>query len=241
LGNGKYCHIDSLEYSAAEREQIIEQAVCLLPEDGTPVSASLLLDQLTASIPDIHFPEGKQGHDLLWALLRLDERVECGRGNLLALKSGEKARDLLEGMIVDSLEKIVVAFPRDVLREVVNYYGYRGAESTISAALTRCVDKGIVRRLPQSLYCLPSINDAALMNALVLHDHTIRRTLEDPGLADYLLEDMNLIVRYLYQQELFNEALRVLDILFTRTDLPEEQRRSLKRLWMVIRQKQERA
>jgi len=239
LGNGKYCHIDSLGYSAAEREQIMEQAVCLLPGDGTPVSASLLLDQLTASIPGIHLPEEKQGCDLLWALLRLDERVECGRKHLLALKSGEKARDLLEGMIVESLEKIVVAFPRDVLREVVNYYGYRGAESTISAALIRYGDKGIVRRLPQSLYCLPSIDDTALMDALKLHDHTIRRTLEDPALADYLLEDLSLIARYLYRQESFNEALRVLDILFTRADLPEEQRRSLKRLWMAIRQKQE--
>jgi hypothetical protein len=77
------------------------------------------------------------------------------------------------------------------------------------------------------------------MDALKLHDHTIRRTLEDPALADYLLEDLSLIARYLYRQESFNEALRVLDILFTRADLPEEQRRSLKRLWMVIRQKQE--
>src|SRR6267143_329806 len=133
--------------------------------------------------------------------VRLDEKVECGRGHLLALKSGEKARDLLEGMIVDILENIVVAFPRDVRREVANHYGYRGGESTISAALTRYVEKGIVRRLPQSLYCLPSVADVTLMHALKLHDHTIQRTLEDPSLTDYPLDDLSLLARYFYQQE----------------------------------------
>ncbi len=241
LGNGKYCHIDSLGYSAAERTQIVEQAVCLLPEDGTPVFASLLLDQLAESISGVHLPEGEQGRDVLWALLRLDEKVECGRGHLLALKSGEKARDLLEGMIVDILENIVVAFPRDVRREVANHYGYRGGESTISAALTRYVEKGIVRRLPQSLYCLPSVADVTLMHALKLHDHTIQRTLEDPSLTDYPLDDLSLLARYFYQQELFDEALRVLDILFTRAGLREEQRRRFIQLRTVIRQNQEEA
>jgi hypothetical protein len=240
LGNGKYCHIDSLGYSATEREQIIEQAVCLLPVDGTPVFASSLLERLTVSIPGLHLPEGEQGRDALWALLRLDERVECGRGYLLALKSGEKARNLLEGMIVDILENIVVAFPRDVHREVANHYGYRGVESTISAALTRCVEKGIVRRLPQSLYCLQSVADATLMHALKLHNHTIRRTLEDPALPDYLLDNLSLLVQYFYRQELFDEALRILDILFTRADLREEQRRRFIQLRTVVRQNQRR-
>ena len=64
-----------------------------------------------------------------------------------------------------------------------------------------------------------------LMHALKLHDHTIRKTLEDPSLADYPLDDLSLLARYFDRQDLFNEALRVLDILFTRADLPEEQRR----------------
>ena len=79
------------------------------------------------------------------------------------------------------------------------------------------------------------------MNALKPHDHTIRKTLEDFGLADYPLDDLSLLARYFYRQELFNEALRVLDILFTRTDLREEQRRRFIQLRTVIRQNQEEA
>ena len=142
-------------------------------------------------------------------------------------------------MITDVLKDLVVAFPRDVRRELANRYGYIRVDQTAYASLTHCVAKGLVRRLPQSLYCLPSIDDAALMDALTLHDHTIRRALEDPNLADYPLEDLSLLARYLYQQEIFNETLHILDILFTRADLREEQRRSFGRLWTVIRQKQE--
>ena len=79
------------------------------------------------------------------------------------------------------------------------------------------------------------------MNALKLHDHTIRKTLEDFSLADYPLDDLSLLARYFYRQELFNEALRILDILFTRTDLREEQRRRFIQLRTVIRQNQEEA
>jgi len=79
------------------------------------------------------------------------------------------------------------------------------------------------------------------MHALKLHDYTIRKTLDDSGLADYPLDDLSLLARYFDQQNLFSAALRVLDILLTRADLPEEQRRSFRRLWTVIRQKREEA
>jgi hypothetical protein len=134
---------------------------------------------------------------------------------------------------------MVVAFPRDVRREMANRYGYFRSDRTLYASLVNCVEKGLVRRLPQALYCLSSIDDAMLMHALKFHDHIIRKTLEDPSLADYPLDDLSLLARYFDRQDLFNEALHVLDILFIRADLPEEQRRSFKRLWTVIRQKQE--
>jgi hypothetical protein len=95
-----------------------------------------------------------QSHHLLWALLRKDERIECGRSHLLALRSGEKAWSLTESMIVDVLKDMVVAFPRDIRRELANQYGYLRPDSTMYALLTRCVEKDIVRHLPQSLYCL---------------------------------------------------------------------------------------
>jgi hypothetical protein len=125
-----------------------------------------------------------------------------------------------------------------VRRELANRYGCIRVDQTVYAYLVNCIEKGLVRRLPQSLYCLPSIDDAALMNALKFHDHTIQKTLEDPGLADYPLDDLSLLARYFDRQDLFNETLRVLDILFARSDLPEEQRRNFKRLWTVVRQKQ---
>src|SRR5262249_43755570 len=160
-----------------------------------------------------------------------------GRGYFLALKSGEKARNLLESMIVDVLEDLRVAFPRDVHREMVNRYGYRGGEGTIASTLARYIEKDIIRRLPGSLYCLPSIDVASLMRALRSHDRTIRRALEEPELATCPLDDLELLVQYSYQQGHLDEARRVLNILFSRNDLPEEQRRSYRRLWTVIREK----
>jgi hypothetical protein len=194
-----------------------------------------------AAVPEIRIPHGEQGLDILWSIIRKDERVESGRGHFLALSSGEKSGSLLDGMILDVLKDMVVAFPRDVRREMANRYGYFRSDRTLYASLVNCVEKGLVRRLPQALYCLPSIDDVALMNALKHHDHTIRKTLEDFGLADYPLDDLSLLARYFYRQELFNEALRVLDILFTRTDLREEQRRRFIQLRTVIRQNQEEA
>ena len=64
------------------------------------------------------------GRDILWSIIRKDERVECGRGHFLALSSGEKSGSLLDGMILDILKDMVVAFPRDVRREMANRYGY---------------------------------------------------------------------------------------------------------------------
>jgi hypothetical protein len=55
----------------------------------------------------------------------------------------------------------------------------------------------------------------------------------------YPLETLELFAQYFYRREDFHEALRTLDILLTRGNLSEEQRRSFKRLWTVIRQKQE--
>jgi hypothetical protein len=165
--------------------------------------------------------------------------VECGTGYLIALKSGDKAGGLLENTIVNILEDAIVAFPRDMRRELVNRYGYRGGDAAVSAALIRCVEKGVVRRLPGSLYCLASIDDAILMNALPLHDHTIRGVLEDLDLTGYSWGNLGLLAQYFYQQEHLGEAGRVLDILLMRSDLPDDQRRRFSRLWMVIRQKQE--
>ena len=169
------------------------------------VFASSLLELLTVSIPGLHLPEGEQGRDALWALLRLDERVECGRGYFLALKSGEKSVSLIEGMTTDIIKDMVVAFPRDVRRELANRYGCIRVDQTVYAVLMNCVEKGLVRRLPQALYCLPSTDNTVLMHALKLHDHTIRKTLEDPGLADYPLDDLSLLARYFDRQDLFSE------------------------------------
>ena len=66
-------------------------------------------------------------------------------------------------------------------------------------------------------------------------------TKRSTSLTDYPLDDLSLLARYFYQQELFDEALRVLDILFTRAGLREEQRRRFIQLRMVIRQNQEEA
>src|SRR5687768_4420133 len=41
--------------------------------------------------------------------------------------------------------------------------------------------------------------------ALKYHDHTIRKSLEDPGLTDYPLDDLSLLARYFDRQDLFNE------------------------------------
>src|SRR5262249_26244962 len=152
--------------------------------------------------PGMHLPEGEQGCDILWALLRSDDRVECGSGYLLALKSGEKARDLLESMIVDILRNLAVAFPRDIYRDLVNICRYRSAEATVHAALIRYIEKGVVRRLPGSLYCLPFIDDTLLINALQRYDPIIRRTIEDPNIVEYPLDNLDLLARYFYQQGL---------------------------------------
>ena len=241
IGNGRFCHITSLGCSLLERENIVEQAVRLLPEDGTPVTLDSLLDQLIIKVPEIRLLGGDKGRDVLWSIIRKDERVECGRGYFLALKSGEKSGNLLDSMIIDVLKDMVVAFPRDVRREMANRYGYIRADNTAYASLTHCVEKGLVRRLPQSLYCLPSVSDSLLMNALRFHDGIIRKILEESNLSDYPIDDLSLLGRYFYQQAYFDGSQRVIETLLSRADLSEEQRSSSKRLWMIIRQKQEEA
>ena len=239
LGDGRFYHADSVGLNKAQRQALVEKIMQLLPEGGAPVSTIMLLRQLRqtdllsglGSMPD--------APAFLWGLLRLDERIQCGTGYLVARNSGENNQSLMEEMIVHTVKNLGVAFPRDIRREMINMHGYRGADATLSMCIYRCWVRGTLRRLPGSLYCPAAMDDETLLEALERQDNKLRRLLDFSDLPDFASEDLWLLTRYFYGQNRFSQAGKLLEMVLERGDCSEELRRSVLRLRSVIWSKME--
>jgi hypothetical protein len=229
----RYAHLESLGLSEEQRERLVEMAAPLLPEDGTPISCTAILNSLRLSLSDLGLAGREDAAGIIRGLLRLRANVQCGAGYLVARRIEGREQTLLKELILQVIREAVVVYPRDILREMANRYGEQQSHSTITAYLNEAIRTGQVRRLPASLYFLSDVDEMALLNALAAHDQAIRNMIEATDFTELSTDDLWLFARYCYQQNDNMGADRLLSVLQMRGDLTDEQRRSCNRLRSV--------
>jgi hypothetical protein len=231
---GRYVHLDRLGLNEAQRKVLLEKACALLPEDGTPLSCLTILQQLRPILPELGLANRDDAADILRGLLRLEDRIQVGAGRLVARRIEAKEQSLLEGAIIQIIREAVLAYPRDVRRELTNTYGERQRDSNLSSYMLAALRRGLLRRLPGSLYFAADEDEARVIEELASYESVLRRSLTDTELEEVRSADLLLLARYFYRQDDLAAARRLLAAAQERVDLTDDQRRSCQRLMMVI-------
>lgn len=229
----QYAHLESLGLSEEQRGRLVEMAVPLLPEDGTPISCTAILNSLRPYLPDLGLAGRDDAAGIIRGLLRLRANVQWGTGYLVARRIEGRGQTLLKELILQIIRDAVVVYPRDILRELANKYGEQQSHSTITAYLNEAIKSGRVRRLPASLCFLSDVDEMALLKALETQDQAMRNMIEATDSTELSTDDLWLFARYCYQQNDNVAADRLLSVLQMRGDLTDERRRSCNRLRSV--------
>lgn len=234
LGDGRFCHVDAVDLTPFERNALSDMVVELLPVDGTPMSCAALLKQIRLSLPQLSLIGEEYEQMILWSLLRLDERVQCGSSLLVARCSGKMTESLLLDAVVQVIKNLVVAYPRDVRREMANTFNYRQSDSNISSLIRVGVEQGLLRRLPSSLYCSIDVDEERLFGALEAIGYDLDAVSANAEVYELPLENVWLLSKYLYKAGRVTAADDLLGRLLARTPLTDELRRAATRLRTVI-------
>ncbi|MFW5968296.1 MAG: helix-hairpin-helix domain-containing protein [Persicimonas sp.] len=174
LGNNRFVHIDFVGLRENRRERLVDAVYDALPEDGTPMSCGDLLDQLE------EMPEARSlalrdfGSGLLWGLLREDDRVMCGPGELVARDIDSDRQHVLRTAIGQIVADYGAAYPREVRSELRDQYGYSGSDSAVFGSLTRSAEEGRLLRLPDSLYVCEG-SDEEILSAMSNRDREVAK------------------------------------------------------------------
>lgn len=154
LGRGRFEHIDRIGLEGPTRRRLVDTAVAMLPEDGSPTSCKALLRALSPTSPPLQASGPERALAILWGLLHKDERAQCGPGGRVARSRDEGAHHLLEAAIVEVLMDLDVAHIRQLRLELSVRYGHGGMASAFRALLLDCVEAGIITELPGRRYTL---------------------------------------------------------------------------------------
>jgi len=239
LGDGRFTHVNRMGLAPRERSALVEAALRLLPEDGTPITARAILTSLDEcpGFGDLVTPG--RADVFLWALLRTDERIECGASGLVALRVEDRPSSLLETVIGAVLRERVVAPPRELRMELARRQ-HQAADRVVYNALGVGVARGSFRRAFGSLYTLPDIDERTLLDALTArYLDEAERTAWDPAVTSLPSDQLELVARTLYHGERLAAAKRVIQVLVHRDDLAETELRRVRRLWQVVSAREE--
>lgn len=234
---GKYVHIENLGLSAAQRTSLIESAIELLPEDGTPVSCAFLLDRLHPCFAELEVAGHLDRMDVLYGLLRENERIQCSPGYLVARRVEGKEQPLVKEVILQIIRDAVVTSPREIRRMLSNTWGAVRIESSMNNTLNNVVRDGLVKRLSPALYYLADTDEEKLLEELTAHEPDLLEVLDNLDLASMSSADLWLLACCCYRQDNFVQADKLIGILQARDDLSPDQRRSCNRLRVVIQSK----
>lgn len=239
LGDGRFTHVNRIGLAPHERAIIVESALNMLPENGTPITARTIFSEMDDPISFSDLVKSGREDMFLWALLRNDSRFECGPRGLVALKMDNRSSSLLDSIIASALRELVVAPAQKVRIALATGYNFVEVHS-VHNALSQGIARGSFRRAFGSLYSLPEFDDRTLIDALVTSylDEALRIA-DDPALAGLPTDQLELVARTLYQADRITKARRALEILMHREDLSIEDRRRVRRLWQVVTVREE--
>src|SRR5690554_1253210 len=195
MGNNRFVHISFVGFSESRRNRLLDAVRDTLPADGTPMSCSDLLNELS------EMPEARAlsirdyGSGLLWGLLREHEEVVCGPGELVARDTGSESQHVLRTAIGQIVADYGAAYPREVRSELRTQYGYGGSDSAVFGSLTRSAEEGRLLRLPESLYITEGSNDE-ILEAMAQRDREIVRLSRSSELATTPQRVLRLLASY---------------------------------------------
>lgn len=183
MGNNRFVHINFVGLSESRRKQLLDKVLSILPDDGTPMSCSDLLEKLS-DVPAARSLQIREfGSGLLWGLLREDERIVCGPGELVARDIGSESQHVLRTAISQIVHEYGAAYPREVRQELRTQYGYGGSDSAVFGSLTRGSEEGMLLRLPDSLY-VPDGSDDEVLEFMASRANEIAALAESSELED---------------------------------------------------------
>ncbi len=195
MGNNRFVHIDFVGLSENRRKRLLDAVYGRLPDDGTPMSCQDLLDEL-GDMPEARALSIREhGSGLLWGLLREDERVVCGPGELVARDIGSESQHVLRTAIGQIVAEHGAAYPREVRSELRSQYGYGGSDSAVFGSLTRSAEEGRLLRLPESLY-VPEGDDEEILDNLSNRDREIVKLAASSELAESPRRVLDLLEAY---------------------------------------------
>jgi len=236
LGGGRFMGRTSLPASEAELADLLDQAVRLIPEDGSPVSTRALLRDLAVRewnrslIRRLDADEDAEA--ILWGLLRGREGVVAGHGTLVARQANEGARALSAKVVADAVRELGVALPREVERFVGNRHAWRHGTSTVSSVLGRLVREGTLVKLPGNLYGPADADGDSLFEAMRRHHEVIVRAGLPPDVG---ASGLGVVARYFYHVGELDRSAGVIEHVLARGDLEPSDRDRFARLRKVVR------
>lgn len=195
MGNNRFVHIDFVGLSESRRGRLLDAIYKTLPDDGTPMSCSDLLNELS------EMPEARAlgirdyGSGLLWGLLREHDNVVCGPGELVARDIGSESQHVLRTAIGQIVADYGAAYPREVRSELRSQYGYGGSDSAVFGSLTRSAEEGRLLRLPESLYVTEGSNEE-ILESMAQRDREIVRLSRSSELSDSSQRVLRLLSSY---------------------------------------------
>ena len=205
-----YMHRANLSLDRRAQEELIEAALDLLPEDGTVRSAQQIVRQLRADEPFEEFVGRDRAAGILWGLMRHDGRVEVGNRWLMARLNGG-GETLLERAILEVVEDIGPAYPREIEGRLHAEFGFEVRESRVYRRARDLAERGDLRRFPNGLYFPAGLSDSDVFSLLDSRSEELRRAARRADVAKYPRSDLWLLARYLVETGALDEALTVLD------------------------------
>jgi hypothetical protein len=172
MGNNRFVHIDFVGLSESRRKRLLDAVYQRLPDDGTPMSCNDLLEELSEMPEARSLALREHGPGLLWGLLREDERIVCGPGELVARDIGSESQHVLRTAIGQIVADYGAAYPREVRSELRSQFGYGGSDSAVFGSLTRSAEEGRLLRLPDSLY-VPEGDDESILECMSSRDREV--------------------------------------------------------------------
>jgi len=232
-----------LPVSAAEEQDLCDQAVTLLPEDGLPAVAGRLLRPLSERVWNRsvlrRIEVDGESDAVLWSLMRRRPDVDAAPGLLVARRADQRKKGMVWGLLLKALDELHAASQSQLTQHLGNNHGWSRSSDRLANVLSRQRDDGAVIRIPGGVYLRPDAALDGVFDALRHHHASILRAVRAGCSPATGTPELGILARYLYRSKEWSPALEVLDRLLARGDLPEADKREYGRLRQVARVRME--
>jgi predicted transcriptional regulator len=222
LPDSTYLHTERVGLSEDEIDAVLDRIHKTLPEDGGASAMAQIIDDEPDLTNGIH--DHLDAASVLWALARNHEQFETGSG-LLVARRDEDDTSLLEQSILEILEEMGLAYPREIREKLRGDYGVdEDSTRSASSVLYRLYDKGVVDRLPNSAYFLTREDEEGEPAAWLERPEIVLEAADDRDIDTAEPDMVWRMAKFIESDEVDEDdvAERLLDLLIGRDDVPDD-------------------